>query len=64
MRFSAGSRVSFSEGILGFVLALFGNFILSLVGGVRFATGEAVLKGKKEKREDHHDYGFNFGGKD
>jgi len=51
-------------GILSFIVALFGNFILSLVGGVRFTTGRTVPKEKKEKQEDRHDYGFNFGPKE
>lgn len=51
-------------GILSFIIALLSNFILSIVGGIRFDTGKAVEKGKKEKPEDHHDYGFNFGQKE
>jgi uncharacterized membrane protein YccC len=51
-------------GVFSFLFALIGNFVLSLVGGVRFVSGRAAEKAKKEKAEDHHDYGFNFGPKE
>lgn len=51
-------------GIFCFVYALVSNFILSLVGGVRFTIGPGSVREKKKKPADRHDYGFNFGSKD
>ncbi|MCX6578340.1 MAG: zinc ribbon domain-containing protein [Candidatus Aminicenantes bacterium] len=51
-------------GAFSFLVALISNFILSLVGGIRFTVGKRAEKEKKKKPEDSHDYGFNFGPKE